>query len=298
MGRIVHKRRLGRLILLLCASLAAYALWMCALENLLFHEPVKTALLRRRGAHLRERMSLLEHRCDACLEQLGILRSRDCNVYRSIFGMDSIACCCVTPGSKGLPRALQIQRMLCGQALSYNQIDSVLGNAGALAASIPSISPIMPREGSFKISSPYGFREHPVTGVTAFHGGVDFSLGGGSPVFATGDGRIESVRIELHGYGRQLVIDHGFGYKTRYAHLKEVFVTEGMRIHRGDQIATSGNTGLSTGAHLHYEVIYKGNPVNPVNYFDCYIPLDQYMSLVRPCSDAKTDFYIHPMHRR
>jgi len=200
--------------------------------------------------------------------------------------------------SSALEAVEQLKRECELQSLSYRQIDSVLKNAGTMANSIPTICPIIPEEGTFKLSSSYGFREHPITGQTMFHSGMDLSLSSGSPIFATGDGMVESVHIELHGYGRQLVINHGFGYKTRYAHLREVFVTEGMKIHRGDQIATSGNTGLSTGAHLHYEVIYKGNPVNPKNYFDFFIPLDQYKKLIRLSADPKTEFYIHPMHRK
>ena len=89
-----------------------------------------------------------------------------------------------------------------------------------------------------------------------------------------------SVTFDLFNYGNSIVIDHGFGYKTRYAHLKTVLVTEGMKIKRGECIAESGNTGKSTGPHLHYEVIYKGKYVNPVNYFDLDMPIEEYASMV------------------
>jgi len=297
MGRIIHNPGTGWLIAALCVSFVAFVLWAFVLESVCFDQSPKTVLLGQRNSTLKSRMEIQQRRADICAEALEVLHSRDNDVYRSIFGMNSVPYEGISRSS-ALEAVEQLKRECELQSLSYRQIDSVLKNAGTMANSIPTICPIIPEEGTFKLSSSYGFREHPITGQTMFHSGMDLSLSSGSPIFATGDGMVESVHIELHGYGRQLVINHGFGYKTRYAHLREVFVTEGMKIHRGDQIATSGNTGLSTGAHLHYEVIYKGNPVNPKNYFDFFIPLDQYKKLIRLSADPKTEFYIHPMHRK
>jgi len=297
MGRIIHNPGTAKVVAALCVSLVAFAGWLHLFEHVIFKESVKTVFLQHRNESLRCREEIQEHRMDDCADILNVLHSRDNDVYRSIFGMDALPSL-PADSLKGLERVALMERFFKAQTLSYNQIDSVLKNAGTMAASIPAICPVIPEEGSFRVSSGYGFREHPITHQTSFHGGVDFSLHNGNPVFVTGDGKVESVRIELHGYGRQLIVDHGFGYKTRYAHLKDVLVTEGMKLHRGDQVATSGNTGLSTGSHLHYEVIYRGEPVNPKNYYDPYIPLDQYMKMVTPSVGVKTDFYIHPRHRK
>ena len=116
------------------------------------------------------------------------------------------------------------------------------------------------------------------------HTGFDFACKPGNPVYATGDGVVESVSFELFGYGNSVIIDHGFGYKTRYAHLKTVLVGEGMKVRRGERIAESGNSGRSTGPHLHYEVMYRGKYVNPYNYFDMDMPLDEYRSMVAKSS--------------
>lgn len=98
------------------------------------------------------------------------------------------------------------------------------------------------------------------------HTGVDFTAPIGTPIYATGDGKITLVN-RVSGYGKQLEIDHGYGYKTKYAHMSEFLVEFGQEVKRGQIIGLVGNTGLSSGPHLHYEVIYKNMKTNPVNYF-------------------------------
>jgi murein DD-endopeptidase MepM/ murein hydrolase activator NlpD len=120
----------------------------------------------------------------------------------------------------------------------------------------------------------------------------------GNPVYSTGDGVVESVKFEFFGYGNQVVIDHGFGYKTRYAHLKAVGVVEGMKIKRGECIGQSGNSGKSSGPHLHYEVIYKGNHMNPANYYDLSITPEEYSVMVQNTADASKNITLHQSHRR
>ena len=113
------------------------------------------------------------------------------------------------------------------------------------------------------------------------HTGLDFAMKIGNPVYATGDGVVESVKFEFFGYGNSVTIDHGFGYKTIYAHLNSVKVIEGMKVKRGDYIADSGKSGRSSGPHLHYEVVYKGQKVNPANYLDMSMPVDEYSAMVK-----------------
>jgi murein DD-endopeptidase MepM/ murein hydrolase activator NlpD len=114
----------------------------------------------------------------------------------------------------------------------------------------------------------------------------------------TGDGVVESVKFEFFGYGNQVLIDHGFGYKTRYAHLKSVGVVEGMKVKRGECIGESGNSGRSSGPHLHYEVLYKGAPVNPANYFDLTITPEEYATMVQNTADASGRVTLHPSHKK
>jgi murein DD-endopeptidase MepM/ murein hydrolase activator NlpD len=112
------------------------------------------------------------------------------------------------------------------------------------------------------------------------HTGVDLVMNSGTPIYATGDGVVHTVKSEATGYGRQIVIDHGFGYKSRYAHMSELLLKVGTPVKRGDLIGLSGNTGTSTGAHLHHEVLYKDAQVNPANYFDLSITPQEYAVMV------------------
>ncbi len=120
-----------------------------------------------------------------------------------------------------------------------------------------------------------------VTGRKASHTGIDFAIETGSPVYATGDGIVEKVRTSRVGYGNYVMVDHGFGYKSRYAHLNSISVAEGDSVRRGDLLGRSGNSGRSSGPHLHYEVIYMGKCVNPYYYFDLNISPQEYVSMLK-----------------
>ena len=102
----------------------------------------------------------------------------------------------------------------------------------------------------------------------------------GSPVYAVGDGVVEKAEIKFSGYGNEIIIDHGFGYKTRYAHLNTIEIAPGMKVSRGEKIGTVGNSGKSTGSHLHYEVLYRDGRANPMNYMDLTIPEEEYRSMI------------------
>lgn len=147
------------------------------------------------------------------------------------------------------------------------------GSGKSIIASMPSIKPV---EGN--ISSEFGMREHPILKRMLFHAGTDFSAPVGSKVSATADGTVHYSGFEK-GYGKQVIIDHGNGYQTVYAHLSKAFVRQGQHVRRGDIIAFSGNTGLSTGPHLHYEVRKDNVVVNPTTYLPDGLSPDKFMTL-------------------
>lgn len=239
----------------------------------------KTYLLKREKASLSTQMRLLDHELDQYATSLEAIKIRDEEIYRSIFGLNSIPDAARDAGIPNGNRAEMLAKKAYVQSKSFDEISLMLANADNMATSIPAISPLLPGSGDQRISSSYGYRHHPVLGTRLFHEGIDFSLKQGTPVYVTGDGVIESIRFDMFGYGRQVLVNHGFGYKTRYAHLKMIFVVEGMKVQRGMQIATTGNTGLTSGPHLHYEVIYKGRAVNPRNYFDTDLTPEQYREM-------------------
>jgi murein DD-endopeptidase MepM/ murein hydrolase activator NlpD len=139
-------------------------------------------------------------------------------------------------------------------------------NRAEMLPTIPAIQPIENKDLTL-IASGYGFRIHPIYKIRKMHTGIDFSAPVGTPIFATGDGVVESVTRSGRGLGNRIVIDHGFGYKTLYACMDEINIRRGRSVKRGDVIGTVGDSGLSVAPHLHYEVLLNGDQVNPINYF-------------------------------
>jgi murein DD-endopeptidase MepM/ murein hydrolase activator NlpD len=151
------------------------------------------------------------------------------------------------------------------QSRSYDEVSLLAKRADEMAQCVPAIPPVALE--NVRLSSLFGYRTDPVYGSRRMHQGVDLSGNRGEPIYSAGNGTVVEVRRNFFGYGREIVVDHGFGYKTKYAHLHVVDVVEGQRVRRGEIIGQVGNTGGSTGPHLHYEVLYMGTPVNPINYF-------------------------------
>ena len=297
-------------------SVAAAFLYFWISTFVLGYELPKTTMLKKENARLRSKVELLDRQMDVYDAVLEDLASRDDDIYRSIFGMNEIPAAVRNAGFGGANRYVHLDEMdpsgklsasvrrldvltkkAYVQSRSFDDVASLAKRAGDMVSCIPAITPMNPDRKGYHISSRYGYRSDPKSGKWKFHEGIDFAMKSGTPVYVTGDGVVEAVKFEFFGYGTNIIIDHGFGYKTRYAHLKGVNVVEGMKVKRGEQIAESGNTGKSTGPHLHYEVIYKGRRINPANYYDLDLPPEEYEEMVVR-NPEKTEFYVHPMHRR
>ena len=258
----------------------------------------KTLLLERQNRILTEQLALLDGRIDADDQQLQELALRDNLVYRPVFGMEEVPAATREAGLGGEDRyaaflGLAHQDLMAAsaarvdglmrkayvQSVSFDEVKVYSSRAGDMASCIPSIYPVNPK--NVQITSPFGARFHPIRQTIVFHEGIDLAGPAGQPVYATGDGVVESTEVNFSGYGNVIVIDHGFGYKTRYAHLKEIKVTQGQVVIRGDRIGTLGSSGLSTGPHLHYEVIYRGTQINPWNFLNPDVTPEEYNKLVR-----------------
>jgi murein DD-endopeptidase MepM/ murein hydrolase activator NlpD len=150
---------------------------------------------------------------------------------------------------------------------------------------VPYIPPVTLTKVRF--SDGFRYRTDPVYGDIRFHSGIDFSGPTGMPVFATGNGVVKEVAYSFFGYGNCIIIDHGFGYATRYAHLRTASVHNGQAVKRGEQIGTLGSTGKSTGPHLHYEVYYLGKHQNPMNYFSSDITVEEYEKILANAHENK-----------
>ena len=311
------RSRFFRSLTLFAVSLcmAMFYFWLYA--YVLDLEPPKTALLKKKNAEWCSRVEMLNRKLDESSEALTSLQMRDDDIYRSIFGMNDIPSEVRNAGFGGVNRyahyddvdpngllkktAVRIDvltKKTFVQSKSFDEVAQLSRRAGEMASCIPAIPPMNPDPKKYRFTSQFGYRRDPFTGRSKRHTGVDFAMKPGNPIYSTGDGVVESVKFELFGYGNQVVIDHGFGYKTRYAHLKSVGVAEGMKVKRGECIGLSGNSGRSSGPHLHYEVLYRGSHVNPANYFDLSITPEEYATMVQGIADASERITLHPSHQK
>jgi murein DD-endopeptidase MepM/ murein hydrolase activator NlpD len=177
----------------------------------------------------------------------------------------------------------QLDRQLYIQTKSYDDLLELATDKSDMLASLPAIQPVSNKE-LRRLASGFGMRVHPIYKVKMMHPGVDFSAPQGTPVYATGAGKVAVVKTSLSGYGKQVIIDHGFGYRTRYAHLQNFSVKQGQQVERGQAIGTVGSTGTSTAPHLHYEVFHDNERVNPIYYFYQDITAEEYEVLVQLAS--------------
>lgn len=300
MKEVSLKSKVFKGLLLFAGSVAMAVLYIWLFTSVLGYDLPKTAFLKAERARWDARMDLMNTKLDRCEESIEALRVRDDDIYRSIFGMNEIPAGVRNAGIGGVDRysfldglesddrlkntALRIDRLtrkVYVQSKSFDEVAAVSKTAGDMASCIPAIPPIVPDPSRYKMSSPFGYRNDPFTGASRMHTGLDFAMKIGNPVYATGDGVVESVKFEFFGYGNSITIKHGFGYETIYAHLNSVKVIEGMKVKRGDCIGESGKSGRSSGPHLHYEVVYKGRKVNPANYLDMSMSVQEYSDMLR-----------------
>ena len=312
-----RKSRIMRSLVIFAGSLLLSVGYFCIYTSVLGLEFPKTIILKKRNAAWASRMEVMNRQLDKCDEALTALQMRDDDIYRSIFGMHEIPMEIRNAGFGGVNRYEHYEgvdqhgllkntvvrldmltKKSYVQSKSFDEVALLARRAGDMASCIPAIPPVVPDRSIYRLSSSFGYRKDPFTGRTKRHTGVDFALKPGNPVYATGEGVVESVKFEFFGYGNSVLIDHGFGYKTRYAHLKSIGVVEGMKVKRGECIGISGNSGRSSGPHLHYEVLYKDRHVNPANYYDLTITPEEYSTMVQNTADASERITLHPSHQK
>ena len=312
-----RRSRVFKTLTLFAVSLLLAGFYFWIYVSVLGLEPPKTALLKKSNAEWSSRIEVLNRQLDQYNEDLTSLQMRDDDIYRSIFGMNEIPAAVRNAGFGGVNRYAHyddidydgllkrtavrldvLTKKSYVQSKSFDEVAQLSRRAGEMASCIPAIPPVNPDPKKYRLSSGFGYRRDPFTGRSKRHTGVDFALKPGNPVYSTGDGVVESVKFELFGYGNQIVIDHGVGYKTRYAHMKSIGVAEGMKVKRGECIGLSGNSGRSSGPHLHYEVMYKDAFVNPANYYDLSITPEEYSTMVQDIADASERITLHPSHQK
>lgn len=246
--------------------------------------------LQEEVVKLKAFISNFEDQLERCVENQKLIEERDDKLYRAILGMDPLSSTERNAGIGGVDKyenlkqnnselivLLQskmdkLERKLLIQNRSFDRIQETVIKKINDLVSTPAIYPI-PKQCA-RTSCGYGMRLHPIVHTRMKHEGMDFAASIGTPVYATANGYVKSACNDT-GYGLHVYIDHGNGYKTLYAHLDSISVNPKQRIFRGQQIGTVGNSGQSTGPHLHYEVRYRGKKVDPKEYFVCnFSPLE------------------------
>jgi len=245
----------------------------------------KEKYLRQQNDDLKQNYSVLEERMKQLELQMDEIENRDNNVYRSIFESSPIPDSArikdqeikrevklvQSLGETELVKSMtnqlnNLSLRLAFQAKSFVEIANLVKNKEKLIAAIPSIQPVSNKNLN-RIASGFGYRIDPIYKDRRLHAGLDFTAASGTPIYATADGVVRDAGFNTGGYGNRVLINHGFGYETTYSHMYKVKARVGERVKRGEVIGYIGNTGKSTGPHLHYEVHRNGIAVDPIYYF-------------------------------
>ena len=256
-----------------------------AIFTFLFDSP-KEKVLKRENEQMRLQYELLSKDLEKVEKVLAHLQETDDNLYRTVFEAEPIPTSLREGGIGGVNRyeelegydnssivietAMRLEKIkkkTYVQSKSFDEIIVLASEKEEMLRSIPAIMPISNKDLT-RTASGWGYRIHPIYKIRRFHYGMDFTAPTGTEVYSTGDGTIASIKSSMRGLGNHIIIDHGFGYQTVYAHLNSFNnLRVGQKVKRGDVIGFVGSTGLSTAPHLHYEVHLNGNRVDPANYY-------------------------------
>jgi murein DD-endopeptidase MepM/ murein hydrolase activator NlpD len=246
-----------------------------------FIDSPKEKQLKRENAQLQAQYTILNKKLDQLGTVMDDIQHRDDNIYRTIFEAEPISTDIRKAGFGGVNRYKKLEgyndseliietsskldklsKQLYIQSKSFDEVFKMAKKKKEMLAAMPAIQPVQTE----RIHG-YGNRMHPVLKYLKFHAGMDFTAPTGTPIYATGNGKVIQADRKMSGYGNLVKIDHGYNYVTFYAHMSKINCKVGQKVKRGDVIGYVGNTGLSSGPHCHYEVRKNGNPVNPVNYY-------------------------------
>ena len=296
-----ESRPIGRYIkplMILGVSFAIFAFYIFHITEKYEWKTPKSMKLEKEVSEWHSKLSMLDKNLEDINRKLLELEMRDNNVYRPIFGMEELSSDIRKGGIGGTDRYHALRNIdMSGilvsttlkadilskrayiQSKSYDEVELLSQRAEEMAFCIPIISPVAMSE-KYRLTDKFGMRIDPIDGTYTMHYGIDLGGPPGDPIYVTGNGVVEKVGFDFYGYGNYVIVDHGFGYKTRYGHLKKANVRQGDIVIRGQVIGNLGSTGKSTGPHLHYEVRFRDKAVNPLTYFNLNNNLEDYYALL------------------
>jgi len=300
------KSRLKNILLFLSVSSFFGLLMVIAAFN--FFDSPKEKILKRELDKLVLEYELMDKDLEKISAVLENIKDRDDNIYRVIFEADPIPNSIRKAGIGGINRYKDLEgfessdllistskkidlisKQLYIQSKSFDEVIDMALKKSEMMASIPAIQPVKNKEIK-RIASGYGRRIDPYYKKLKFHYGVDFSAPKGTPIYATGNGKVAKVKKSKRGFGNHVVINHGFGYESLYAHMTKYTVRKGQKVKRGDIIGYVGSTGKSTAPHLHYEVHKDGRKINPAYYFHNDLSPEEFDRMLELSSQENQSF--------
>ncbi len=274
----------------------------------IFVDSPKEKALKREIEQMTIQYELMRHEMGSLEKVIEHLEETDDNLYRTIFEAEPIPEAVREGGIGGVNRYEELEgfdnssivvetaknldrlmKRVYVQSRSFDDLISLAANKEDMLGSIPAIIPISGKDLT-RVASGFGLRIHPYYKISKFHAGMDFTAPTGTDVYATGDGVVSSVQSAQRGLGKHIILDHGFGYSSVYAHLNDFNVRDGQKVQRGDVIGYVGNTGMSVAPHLHYEVKLNGTNVDPVNYYFNDLTADEYEKMIEIASKTGQSF--------
>lgn len=284
------------LLFLLAAALFGFFIFVLLINTSYFETP-KDRLQAREIENLKLKYAILNKKMDEIDAVTEALEDRDNNIYRVYFNKSEIPDSIRKAGFRDISRYKDLEgynnsqlvltttkridkltKQLAIQSKSLDEILKLASVKGNLLLAIPAIQPVQ-NENLRRVASGFGYRIDPFTKVRKMHNGMDFTAPSGTPVYATGDGVVARADAAASGFGNHVVIRHGFGYESLYAHLSKYNCRAGQHVKRGDVIGYVGSTGRSEGPHCHYEVHKDGKVVNPLNFYYGNISAVEYVAI-------------------
>ena len=268
-----------------------------------YFESPKELILKNEVSEIEFYIAELQKKVNSLEIVLADMSYRDDNIYRVVLGSEPIDKAIREAGVGGVDRYEDIQRKNFShkqiviklqesidklrrkvyiESKSHDEIVEIADNKEKLFAAIPAIQPISKNIAT--VTSGFGNRWDPITNIFGPHPGIDFQARLGTPIYATADGRVDIAEISYVGYGKKVEIDHGFSYRTRYAHMNAFVVRKDQKVKRGELIGYVGTTGHSTAPHLHYEVFINRAQVNPIHYFFNDLNAEEYAKIIELAS--------------
>lgn len=273
-----------------------------------FYPTPREIIYQQQNKQLRSEYAALNFELQEVESHLVDLRNRDDRFYRAILSLDPVSSTIRRGGIGGSERGKHLKNLRDpGMVLGVsNRIDKISTKVKIQSTSLedvleealytqeflackPSINPISPAD-PYWLTSTYGYRNDPFTGKRTAHHGIDLAGPNGLDIHCTGAGKVILARMNRHGYGKEVVVDHGFGYTSRYAHLQDISVKKGQKLKRGEVVGTLGSTGRSTGPHLHYEIRKDKRAVNPFYFFYENLSSDEYTLLASRASISEAQY--------